>query len=741
VIYYGDEIGMGENIYLGDRNGVRTPMQWSADRNAGFSRASTQSLYLPINLDPENHYEAVNVDVQQRSPHSLLWWMKRLIALRKRWSAFGLGTLEFLEPENRKILAFVRQYEGQCLLTVANLSRYVQPVEMDMSKFAGRVPVELFGRTEFPAIASQPYFLTLSPHGFYWFSLEQKRPGGIDLNGQACIVDGVVGLEVEEDWEEIFGDKCRPDLEQALSCYLPTRRWFGGKAKVVKGVYVQECIPMTFSGGKAFITLLRADYVQNESETYSMPLAFAMGEEAIALRRDRPALVIATIKQSNSDAEGVLFDAIGNADFCKAILDLMMSRRTLKGNEGELEANHTALTRQMNEAGLPPLEPSLCRAEQSNSSVIFGDCLILKFFRKIDMGVNPDFDIPRFLSARKFPNITGQVSALQYHNDKEEVMSLAILSRYVPQCKDGWEFTLDMLSRYFDRVQALPAESRLASSMTGSLVKRAAGDMPTTAMDMIGTYIASARLLGEITAQMHLALSSDSEDKDFAPEPFTPHYVRGLFQSMRNLTRQNFQLLNKRVKNLPESVIPEAQRVLGLEAEILKCFSAVYRHPISAMRIRHHGDFHLGQVLHTGKDFLIIDFEGEPARSLSERRLKRSPLRDVAGMIRSFHYVVHAGLIKQMELGTLAQQNVPAATSWGQYWQGWVSTVFFKAYRQTVGAASFLPQNDAELQVLIDAFLLEKAIYELGYELNNRPDWIKIPLLGILELMDTQKQR
>ena len=621
------------------------------------------------------------------------------------------------------------------MLVVANLSRFVQPVELDLAAFKGLVPMELFGRMEFPAITERPYFLTLGPHAFFWFSLEEKTASRADLSALPCPVGELPALTVEEDWEEVFEEKDLPELELALSCYLPPRRWFGGKAKALKGVHLEEIIPLSCGEHRAMLTFLRIDYVQSESDTYAMPLGFASGDEAKALQQDRPTLVIATVKVRQSGEEGVVFDALGSKAFCQAVLDLLMRRRNLKGKGGELEASHTHVLRQLREEGPPSLEPSISKAEQSNSSVIFGDRLILKFFRRLDLGVNPDLDISRFLTARHFPHVPGLAGALEYRRKDGETITLALLSAFVPQCKDAWEYTLDTLSRYYDRVLALPDERKEAPVVLGSLVTRAAGEIPAETLDMIGTYIPSARLLGERTAALHLVLASEKDDPEFTPEPFNPHYVRGLFQSLRNLTRQNFQLLSKRFKNVPEALRPDAQRVLSLEQKILDRFSALYQQRIAALRIRHHGDYHLGQVLYTGKDFLIIDFEGEPARSIGERRLKRSPLRDVAGMIRSFHYAAFAALFKHMERGTLATQNVPSVSSWARFWYEWVSTAFLQAYRQATSTASFLPPTDSGFQALLDAYLLEKAIYELGYELNNRPTWLRIPLQGILELV------
>ncbi|MGH7952482.1 MAG: maltose alpha-D-glucosyltransferase [Limisphaerales bacterium] len=742
VIYYGDEIGMGENIFLGDRNGVRTPMQWSADKNAGFSRANPQSLFLPINLDPENHYEAVNVEVQERNNHSLLWWMRRLIALYKRQRAFGRGTIEFLHPENRRIFVCVRRYEDECILVVANLSRFVQPVKLDLAAFQSRVPVELFGRTEFPRITDKPYFLTLGPHAFYWFSLEVKAPARVESAGAPVGAEARAILTVQRDWEEIFDGQNHVFFERALQSWLPSRRWFGGKTKTITRVRVQEMIPIFISQTeKAFLIFLQVEYVESEPDTYVLPLACAFGKNADAICRDWPPLVIArlNVAANSQDQNGVLYDAISNRDFCHALLELISGRQHLQGSRGALDGSHSAIFRKLRIQNGLALESSVGRAEQSNSTIIFGEKLMLKLFRRFDVGMNPDLEISRFLTARKFPHMPPLAGVLEYRAGKTEPGTVGILTSFIPKCKDAWEYTLDTLGGFYERVLTLPPEKQSPQVMPPpSLLKIAEDELSEQAKEMIDTYVESARLLGERTAAMHLTLASEMDDPNFAPEPFTPHAQRGLYQSMRNLTRQNFQLLNRQLQNLPAEIQPQAQQILALEPEILKRLRAIYERRIDTVQIRYHGDFHLGQVLYTGKEFLIIDFEGEPAVSISERRLKRSPLRDVAGMVRSFHYAAHAALLKQIERGTLPSAQLATMISWSHFWARWVSAVYFKAYRQAAGAAAFLPSNAADLQTMMDAYLMRKAVYELGYELNNRPDWVKIPLQGILELMSEQ---
>jgi maltose alpha-D-glucosyltransferase / alpha-amylase len=737
VIYYGDEIGMGENIYLGDRNGVRTPMQWSADKNAGFSRANPQSLFLPINLDPENHYEAVNVETQERNNYSLLWWMKRVIALYKRQNAFGRGSIEFLHPENRKIFTCIRRYENEIILVVANLSRFVQPVELDLSAFQSFTPIELFGRAEFPLITDKPYPLTLGPHAFYWLSLEAKAPA--ETKGASVSAEERTVLNVDEDWEEIFDARHHLQLERALQSWLPSRRWLGGKARKIKNVHVQETIRVPLGAGKAFFIFVQVEYVQAEPEIYVLPLACAIGEPAENVTRDAAAFVIARLNLMQSNQAAVLYDAVASKDFLRGLLELFSTQKKLDGMAGQLEATHTADFEKILAESGGTLEPSVAKAEQSNTSIIFGDKLILKFFRRLDFGVNPDLEIQRVLTAQKFPWSPQLAGALEYRADREELRTVAILSSFVPKAKDAWEYTLDALGKFYERVQTLPPEQRTPQMPAASVTKLAGSELSEAAKSTIETYLESARLLGERTAALHLALAAETENLSFAPEPFTPHAQRGLFQSLRNLTQQNFQLLSRQLKTFSPEIQAQAQQVLALEPEVLKRFRQIYERPLNTTRIREHGDYHLGQVLYTGKDFFIIDFEGEPAISISQRRLKHSPLQDVASMLHSFHYAAHAALLKQIERGVFEAGQLQQMTLWAQFWARWVSATFFKAYLRSAGAAAFLPGPEPDLQLMMRVFLLRKAIYELGYELNNRPDWVGIQLQGILELVNEEK--
>ena len=735
VVYYGDEIGMGDNTFLGDRNGVRTPMQWSSDKNAGFSRASPHALFLPIIIDPEYHYETVNVEAQQQNPHSLLWWTKRVLALRQRLQAMGRGTIEFLHPENRKILAFARRYQEETILVVANLSRFPQPVEMDLSAFQGTVPVEMFGRTEFPEVGNTPYFLTLGAHTAFWFRLEPKtaRASAVSQLQESAVI------LLARDWEEIFQGKAREQLEAALPAYIQRRRWFGAKGRQIKSVHLKEAILFPYGSEKAFMTVLLVDYVQGDPEEYLLPLAYAAGPEAAALQQDYPQLMIARVRLQQADAEGMLHDAVGRKSFCAALLEAIIRRRDFGGLEGELRAACAPALRGLRGETAKPLEPAMGKAEQSNTSVIYGDKLILKFFRRLENGVNPDIEIGRFLTSKAFPNSPSVAGWLEYRRKSGEVVSLALLSGLVADAQDAWPYTLDILGRYFERVTSTPAEPDPRRPADGALLSLAEGEVPDRVSDMIGIYIELARLLGQRTGEMHLALASDAENKDFTPEAFTPFYQRSLYQSMRNLTVGNLQLLRHRLQSLPDPVRPLAERVIALEPEIMRRLQVIREKPIRAKRIRCHGDFHLGQVLYNGKDFVIIDFEGEPARSLGERRIKRSPLSDVAGMLRSFDYATYAALFRQVERGNLHQEQFAAIEPWTRFWYQWVSAVYLKAYLQVLSRGDLLPSEPESLSTMLNVFLLEKVIYEVGYELNHRPDWVKIPLQGILQFLEPER--
>ena len=736
VIYYGDEIGMGDNIYLGDRNSVRTPMQWSADRNAGFSKASPHRLYLPIVVDPDAHYEAFNVEAQQNNPHSMLWWMKRLIAMRKRYKAFGRGTLEFLYPENHRVLAFIRRHQDEVILVVANLSRFVQYAGLDLSTFKGNAPVELFGRAQFPVIGETPYLLTLGPHSFYWFELKQTGTVYVRPTGEKTDMQ----VTVQASWTNAFSGRARASLEKRIIGYIQAQRWFGGKGREIKEATFIETVPVSFDSVRACITQVQIEYNEHDPEIYLLPLAFATGDEAEEIRKSSPGAILAelSIQEKENSMEGVLYDAVLDKDFCKSLIDMIARRRQVRGLSGDLiAAPARALRNGMSEA--TKLEVASMRAEQSNSSVVFGDQLIFKLFRRTEEGTNPDLEIGQFLTERiGFAHTPPVAGSIEYRTKGGQSAAVGILQRYIPNEGDAWRHTLDQLSQYLDRAVTRSADEVKDLLEPMPFIQRLQNTpIPPIARELIGPYFENVKLLGQRTAELHVALASNYDDPDFAPEPFSLLYQRSLYQSMRNHSGRMFLVLRRNLNTLRGVLLDEALRVLDLQGEILNHFRTVLSRKITAKRTRVHGDFHLGQVLYTGKDYVIIDFEGEPARPLTERRIKKTPMRDVAGMLRSFHYAAYTSLFGHLGNAVVRLEDLAALEPWARLWNVWISSTFLNSYVEHAAPGGFLPTNRDELNILLDIYLFDKALYELGYELNNRPDWVRIPLTGILQLLQT----
>jgi maltose alpha-D-glucosyltransferase/alpha-amylase len=738
VVYYGDEIGMGDNIYLGDRNGVRTPMQWSGDRNAGFSHGNPQRLYLPVVIDPEYHYEGLNVEAQNANPNSLLWWMKRLIALRKRYRAFGRGSIEFLYPDNRKVLAFLRQYEDETILVVVNLSRHAQYVEMDLSRFRNSVPVELFGHTEFPRIGDLPYLVTLGPHQFFWFSIEPQRAEDTSSSDRLPRID-----LSEEPWEHVLTSRRhRAALAESLPPFLRGRRWFGAKARRISSVSIPEAIPIPAAGKPAngdpvgFLALVHVEYTEGDPDTYSLPLtAVGMGR-ARDLLDYHPGSVVALLR--TADGDRALVDAMWEPAFGRALLAAIARRRRSKGSTGTLSATPEPTFGELRLGGARVPSPNILSAEQSNTSLVFGDRGVLKLYRRPEEGLNPDLEIGRYLTrVAGFEHVPPVAGAVEFSRGRSaDPMTIAVLQRYVANEGDAWMFTLDALGGFFEaaasrRDDGLPEEVERLLPGRPTLLEMSGAEPPELAKEMIGPYLGSVSLLGRRTAELHLALAgAPPEDRAFAPEPFSTLYQRALYQSMRTLALRTFRLV-RRTPGLDDPLVAE---VLELEGDVVRRFEELLHTKVDAVRTRIHGDYHLGQVLWTGRDFVIIDFEGEPAVPLGERRIKRSPFADVAGMLRSFHYAAHTALAQDAPAMSPTGEPGPLEP-WAEFWYRWVSAVFLGSYLRTAGDGAFVPAEHRQLEVVLDTALLNKAVYELRYEANMRPEWIRIPARGILDLL------
>ncbi len=738
VIYYGDEIGMGDNIFLGDRNGVRTPMQWSADRNAGFSRANPQKLYLPVNIDPEYHYEAVNVETQQNNSHSLLWFTKRLILQRKQFSVFGRGSLQFLYPSNRKVLAFVRQYEDERILIVANLSRFAQCCDLDLSQFNGSVPVEVFGHSRFPNITDQPYLLSLGPHAFYWFHL-QPREAAESLNtGSAS--ETPMTLVVTSP-EEVFSESTLATIKRVAPRLLPKRPWFLGKGRTVTGVKVHDIVALPETS--AHLLFVDIDYADADTETYLVPLSLATGEKAEEVLRDRQESVLARV-EGLAEPNAVLFGAVADRDFSDALLRAIVRRRRIRGVGGEVVGSHTRAFRQAWTSVRSNLEPCPKAAEQPYTEIDYGDDFLLKLYRKLEEGPNPGCEIPEFLTEQTdfaaTPRALGSLEFRWTGSDGEaHIATIGTLSSFVRNGTGGWEYTLDHLGLYFEHALAVPQEDpRLRDLEVPDPLAEIQPAIPPLVTSLLGSYVEVLKALGKGTAEMHRALASRPDIPAFAPEPFTEFYRHSIYHGILGQLNRTFDALRSRVLSLPQQVKQETEEMLARETQIRKQLLQLRDNRVGGLRVRQHGDFQLANLIYSGNEWIITNFEGDPYRSISERRIKRSALRDVACMLRSLHYVSHAALFGDVPGIIPSREAHPTIEKWARTWYRWASCIFLKEYLNSASGADFLPVRPQEVRILLGSYLLERALLEIEHELQYRPQWIRIPLHGILEHLNPE---
>jgi maltose alpha-D-glucosyltransferase / alpha-amylase len=722
ILYYGDEIGMGDNIFLGDRNGIRTPMQWTGDRNSGFSTADPQRLCLPLIVDYDYHHQTVHVEAQQRNRHSLLSWMKRLIKLRKRYRAFGRGTLEFRHPANLSVLAFIRRWEKETMLVVANLSRFDQHVELDLSGLEGLVPVEVSGRNPFPVIGDRPYPLTLAPYGFLWLALEPAPRLDANPTGRARAIGSVVVLE---SWESVVAGRDRSALEEYLPDYLRSRPWFTQRARRILSASIVDAIALDGRPSPSFIVLVRVDYADREPDTYVLPLAWATGERAAAVERDSADRIVARVVVAS--AEGIVYDAIADPDCADTLLRTITGREPVKRAGGDLVPLRTAAFRR----GLLPSRSAagvdVLAEEQSNSTIRYGDLVVLKLLRSVDEGMHPELAIGDFLTRRRFAHAPTVLGALEYRPPRRPPVVLAILQRFVPNDGDAWTYTLEALKSFERDVRDRPLPAVPPTPSLEALLKAASEDVPAEVAERLGGYLPAVRRLGQRTGELHSALGAAAAPSELAPEAFTMLYQRSLYQSLRGLTRTVIESLRERASGLPAALRADAERVVAAEDRVLARCRRLLARRLASLRIACHGNYHLLQVLRTEDDFVLIDFEGEPLRPLFERRLKRSPLVDIASMVRSFHYAAGVALPDEA--------SGPGAGQWSRFWTHWVSVAFIRAYLSTVDHR-LLPADHDDMRALLEIHLLERTLYELGYELTDRPDWIHLPLRDLRQTID-----
>ena len=719
VIYYGDEIGMGDNIFLGDRDGVRTPMQWSMDRNGGFSRADPAQLVLPPIMDANSGFQAINVEAQAANPHSLLNWTRRMLAVRRRHRAFGRGTQRFLYPGNRKILAYLREWTAEdghteAILCVSNLSRTAQAVELDLSAFAGRVPVDIVGGSVFPPVGQLTYLLTLPPYGFFWFLLaaEAQLPSWHAAPPEP--LPEYATLVMRAGLADVLNIQGRGVLErEALPAYLPKRRWFASKTERLEGVRLAYAAPLPSTGGGVMFAEVEAA-LPGRAERYVLPLGVAWEDETSGALAQQLALT----RVRRGPRVGYLTDAFALDAMARGMIAGLRDGAAVPLDDGELRFVPTSRMATLTLAD--DAEIRRLSAEQSNSSLIVGDALVLKLVRRVLAGVHPEAEMTGYLTERGFGNtapLFGEVVRIGADGTPHTV---GLAQGFVRNQGDGWTYTLDYLARVVEEA------ALIGPAMGGQ-------DAEAEATDIFAAYEVFARNIGTRLGELHAALSQPTERPEFRPEPvddaILAEWAAGAVEQIESAMG-----MLRDVKEWPDATAAHQAATLLDHAEALsQAAGRLAQQGQGALNTRVHGDFHLGQVLVVQGDAYIIDFEGEPARTMEQRRAKSCSLRDVAGLLRSFDYAAAAaapGRVAASETATERRQAIL------QQFRERASASFLEAYGAVLAAAEprWVPP-EAEPS-LLDLFLLEKAAYEIKYEAANRPTWIGIPLGGLYRIAE-----
>ena len=712
IVYYGDEIGMGDNIYLSDRDGVRTPMQWSIDRNGGFSRADMARLFLPPIMDPVYGYQSVNVESQLRSPSSLLNWLRKLIAVRQGYKTFGRGTLRFLMPANRKVIAYVREYENEKVLCVANLSRSAQQAALDLSEFKGRVPVEMIGWSPFQQIGDERYVLSLPGHGFFWFLLSESALApvwGADLPDQLPELHTLV-LARDAATSQL-GDKALTLFENdVLPAYLPKQRWFADKDAKLANAKLIDTVRLERDDVSAFLNIVEA------SQRYFAPTAIV--SEA---SDDRPAsLARATLARTRTGAQaGFLYDAFAIDAFVLGLLEHVRANHRLpsvrsgsyvfKSTEKLPEIEGQARVRRLD-------------VEQSNTSVVVDERIIIKGYRRVHSGPQPELEVARFLDRVGYRNTPELYGFAEHIDPAGQATAICIVQQFVESQGDGWNATLAYLERFFDRRRSVAAHDDQPQPLVQNV------ENPHAITDYHEIFMQRARRLGARTAEMHRALATPTGDEAFEPEAVTQADLAAWSAQARASAEAALATLAREIERVPPDLRSFAEELLAMRAKLDSLLTLAPVEGNALIKTRYHGDYHLGQVLVVADDFMLVDFEGEPGRPLPERRKKSSPLRDVAGMLRSINYAAVAGM---RGASTERAEDTSELEPLAREWERRTVEAFLSGYRETIAGTPSYPADPVVAQRLLDLFVLEKAFYEMSYELANRPTWVRIPLEGI----------
>jgi maltose alpha-D-glucosyltransferase/alpha-amylase len=633
--------------------------------------------------------------------------------------------MQFLPSDNSKVLTFLRTYDAENILVIANLSRQSQAVRLQMPSQAGFHVRDMFSGNEFPRITEAPYIVTLTPYAFYWFTLERPvEPARQELEHP---------LEVQSDtaWEELPGS-AESQLLPALGHFVRRARWFGGKRRNVRELRIADRLVVPTSARPLFVLLLEVTYADASRENYLVPIGFADGALQAKITKESAESIIAQVRLG--EHAGILYDATVDEELHRILLDMIARGRSRKTDGGRALAWRGRRFGAILGDRTLPLPSQVLRAEQSNTSIIYQDTFFLKLHRRLEEGINPDAELSRYLTEETtFAHVPAYVGGIGWQRERSSPVTIALLLQFVPNQGDAWSFALDNIGNSLSHALTLKGQLQALPELPAAVREMDPESIPAVVRDFIGpVYLEMMSLLGRRTGELHLALMSLSQSPDVTPEPFSLLYQKSLYQSIRGLTLKVLNDLEGRLASLEAPTAEAVKGVLANRKTILLRVRRIIDKKIQALKIRTHGDYHLGQVLYTGKDFVIIDFEGEPARSLTERRLKQSALRDVAAMVRSFHYAAQASLILRADKQSM---DLDYLRHWADLWYFYVSGMFLQAYRRTVADSQVVPTDPADFAALLETFILEKAVYELGYELNHRPDWLMIPVRGIEQIL------
>jgi len=532
-------------------------------------------------------------------------------------------------------------------------------------------------------------------------------------------------LTATHDWVRLFEGETAGDLMKALPDILQARRWFGGKARRIEKVDILDCVAIP-SNSLSVLLLIGVEYEHAATETYTLPVTAAFEEEAERILREIPHAVIApfVLQREDKTEHGLLYDALWNRDFTLALLNAVRHDSRFNGLTGGLTASSTNAFTDLMPVGAMP-EPVVMKFEQSNTSVAYNGSVILKLYRRVEEGINPDVEIGRVLTSLRFSHVPLLAGALEYQAASGRLLTLGVLQQFVVNDGNAWQYSLEVVKQFFERVDSAHLVHEPPSVHTPRPLELAREPYAPLARHLMGGSLEWAERLGQRSAQLHGALTQVAGDPAFAPEPLTAQYRKTQHATVEHGMAEALRLLQERRRFLSAGGQEQARLVFELSPALQRILAAFETVTTSVLRIRCHGDYHLGQVLCTQGDFMIIDFEGEPARSLAERRMKHPVLLDIAGMIRSFHYVPFV-FLKGLGL---------EPSNWASYWSNWMNVAFLKGYLSAATESEFWPRHRGDVDSLLDLYLIQKAFYELRYELNNRPDWVEIPLHGLVTIL------